>query len=355
LRASSDYDAEKGYSPFFHAFLADLPRLSSGNACTLLILTLLSKSAGRGAKRGDARPEWTLSLAVCDLAQICCCDERTIERELKALDERGLAEVRRPAKGEIEARLKFRDWEALPDYKSKVIEIPPAEDDEEEDENEAAVNPGNQRVTGKKPVRLPAGSSSKPFPVSCGVKSFRHQVEGPVDLEFRCVIQAGELLVVSRFPDDWREKVENCKARSNEINDLISPPRHGCRGDQKGLPTNEGSKTYPQKKVDHPRAAELVQLFDPILARSASRLIGADSSSLQAACLAVGDCDHDYLVKFAVQRAERPVNSPLHVAKICSDALKSWQASKAPRPGEASMDEIRKIIAKERAERLSKK
>ena len=236
LRASSDYDTEKGYSPFFHGFLADLPRLSSGNSCTLLLLTLWAKSAGRGAQKGQPRPDWTLNLSVEDLAQICRCDVRTVERELAALDKRGLAEVKRPAKGEVSARLLYRTWETLPDYKSAVVTMAepnePVADPETVDESK----PGNQRVTGRKPVRLSAGAISKVFPVSCGVRTFRHKAEGPVDLEFSCVIQAGELLVVSRFPDDWKQKVQNESGRSNGINENTSFPRHGCRG-------------YPQKRL----------------------------------------------------------------------------------------------------------
>jgi hypothetical protein len=349
LRASSDYDADKGYAPLFHGFLADLPRLTSGNSCTLLILTLLSKSLGRGAAKGQPRPDWTLALSVEDLAQICRCDVRTIEREVAALDKRGLAEVRRPGKGEIEARLKFRDWESLPDYKSAVVKMEPSEDAVPDPETVDESKPGNQRVTGRKPVRLAAGALSKAFPVSCGVRTFRHKAEGPVDLEFSCVIQAGELLVVSRFPEDWREKVENSIPRSNGINENTLVPRHGCR---------EESKVSPAK-VTHPRAAELVELFDPILARSGSRLLSGDSSSLRAACEAVGDCDHHYLVKIAVERAERRVKSPLDVRLICSDASASWKTSKvltgAGLPDVASPEEIKALIAKERAARLAKK
>jgi hypothetical protein len=215
LRASSDYDTEKGYSPFFHAFLADLPRISSGNSCTLLLLTLWAKSAGRGVQKGQPRPEWTLALSVEDLAQICRCDVRTIERELAALDKRGLAEVKRPAKGEVSARLLYRTWETLPDYKSAVVEMPATDESAADPETVDELKPGNQRVTGKKPVRLAAGAISKVFPVSCGVCTFRHKAEGPVDLEFSCVIQAGELLVVSRFPDDWKEQVAKSFPRSN--------------------------------------------------------------------------------------------------------------------------------------------
>jgi hypothetical protein len=254
---------------------------------------------------------------------------RTVERELAALDKRGLAEIKRPAKGEVQARLKYRDWEALPDYKSAVVEMAPTDEQETADpEKVDESKPGNQRVTGKKPVRLAAGALSKAFPVSCGVRTFRHKAEGPVDLEFSCVIQAGELLVVSRFPDDWKQKVQNESARSNGINETTSFPRHGCRGESETVPTNAGSAIPTKKTIDHPRAAELVKLFDPILARSGSRLLSGDPESLKAACAAVADCDHDFLVKIAVERAERPVKSPLHIKIICAEALASWKASK---------------------------
>lgn len=328
LRASSDYDAEKGYSPFFHAFLADLPRLTSGNSCTCLILTLLSKSLGRGSAKGQPRPDWTVALSVEDLAQICRCDVRTIEREIAALDKRGLAEIRRPGKGEVEARLKYREWERLPDYKSQVITMAEPDVDVVDPEKVDESKPGNQRVTGRKPVRAAAGSMSKVFPVTTGVRGFRYKVTGPVDLEFTCVVQAGEILVDSKVPDDFLQKLEKQIGRSNGINENSSFPRHGCRDGSEAVPSNAGSVIPTKKTVDHPRAAELVKLFDPILVRSGARLLSMDAPSLRSACEAVADCEHDFLVKIAIERAAREVKSPATVKAICTDALASWKASK---------------------------
>ena len=158
--------------------------------------------------------------------------------------------------------------------------------------------------------------------MSCGVRTFRHKAEGPVDLEFSCVIQAGELLVVSRFPDDWREKVQNEIARSNGINENTPFPRHGCREDQP-----ETAPKSPALTVDHPRAAELIKLFDPLLAQGHVALLSSDLSSLSSACSAIQDCDHNYLVKFAMQRAARKIGSPRSVVAICKEALASWKAS----------------------------
>jgi hypothetical protein len=102
------------------AFVSDVARLSSGNACTLLLLALWARSSGDNQRRHD----WTRALAVRDLAQICRCHVRTIQRELAALDNRGLLEIRCLARGRIEARLKCGDWEALPDYKSGTARLP---------------------------------------------------------------------------------------------------------------------------------------------------------------------------------------------------------------------------------------
>jgi hypothetical protein len=269
-----------------------------------------------------------LNLSVEDLAQICRCDVRTVERELAALDKRGLAEVKRPAKGEVSARLLYRTWETLPDYKSAVVTMAepnePVADPETVDESK----PGNQRVTGRKPVRLSAGAISKVFPVSCGVRTFRHKAEGPVDLEFSCVIQAGELLVVSRFPDDWKQKVQNESGRSNGINENTSFPRHGCRGESETVPSNAGTRIPAKKIIDSPRAAELCRIFDPVLAHSGASLLSMDSSRkfCLEACQRVEDCDHDYLAKFVANRSK--IKSVVAVPDICAAAVASWRASK---------------------------
>ena len=82
LRASSDYDTEKGYAPFYHAFLADWPRLAAGVVSWALLNVVICKSLGRATKKGEPRPAATLPLAVDELAALCRCDVRSIEREL---------------------------------------------------------------------------------------------------------------------------------------------------------------------------------------------------------------------------------------------------------------------------------
>jgi len=342
LRASSDYadpgdsyEKQKGYAPLFHAFLADWGRISSGHIADMLFMFVLCKSLGRGAQKGKPRPSCTLEFAIEDAAQVVdpkakVPPVRSVERELARWQEEKIAIVKREGKGMVSVELLFRGWEELPNYQSAApVEMPlPDTDIAVDPESVDETKPGNQRVTGKRPVRLAAGSVSKVFPVSCGVRSFRHKSEGVVDLEFSCVIQAGELLVVSKVPDDLAAKLEKENGRSNGINENTSFPRHGCRGENEAIPSNAGRVIPTKKTVEHPRAAELVQLFDPMLARSGSRLLSGDNESLKAACAAVGDCEHNFLVKIAVERAARPLASPVVVSKICSDAVASWKTSK---------------------------
>jgi hypothetical protein len=327
MRASTDFDADTGYGPLYFAMVADIARITSGNSCTILLMTALVKSAGRGFKQQKGprqRYEWTLALKIADLAEICRCDERTIQRELIALEKRSLGEVRRDGdlieddkrlkKGEVAIRLKYREWESLPDYKPAFVEMPSSDDTVEDLAEEDESKPGNQRVTGKKPQRIAAGALSKVFPVSCGVKAFRYRAAGPVDLDITAVIQAGELVVTSSVPDSWLEKLQNQKSTSNEINNLSSPPRHGRRGNE---------------TVKHERAAELMKLFDPLLGAAGAVLLAMDGPSLRAACEAIQDCDHDYLVHFVMQRAGRgPIRKPQYVEAVCREALQSWRASK---------------------------
>jgi hypothetical protein len=351
-----------GYSPFYHSMRADIYRLSSGAACMALMLEILANSEGRGTGKGKPRDEWTLALSVADLAQICCCDERTIERELKALQERGIAEIERPEKGKVKARLKREDWQALPDHPrtSKVVQMAANEDATPEVSDEQEAKPGNQRVTGKKPVRLPAGSLSRVFPVSCGVKAFRYKADGPVDLDITAVIQAGELIVTSRLPDTWvqrwklleaeserKAKAVNCTP-SNGSNGLEEKPRHARRGSK----ANVGRKSAG---VDHPRAAELCEVFDPILSEQAVGLLVMDPVSLQKACEAVGDMDPAYLKKFAGNRGNVKIKTAKHVPLICADAYQAWKASKVLNSaGAVTKEQIDELIAQERAE-LAKK
>ena len=319
LRASSDYDTEKGYAPLFHAFLADWPRLSSGEVSCLLMNLVLCKSLGRSVKKGEPRPQKTLPLFVSEMAEICRRDERSIQRELAGWQARKIAKVITEGKGLVSIELLYRGWEALPDYKN-VVSIETGEPEPED----TVVDEGKPKATRieitKAPVPCRAGGRTRAVKIDSGVTSFHLVNPSVVDFEITAMLQAGDLGITIRATDEW-QKIPKRESPSNRINDLDSSPRHDCHG-----PARETTS----KAIDysHPRAAELIKLFDPILAKSASRLLSGDSASLKAACEAVADCDHDYLVKHAIDRATREVKSPLHVKDICVDALRDWRASK---------------------------
>lgn len=99
--------------PTLGQFIADVPRFTSGHACTLLLLTLLAKT--------PPDSDWIGAL-VSELAQIVGCTDESIERELKFLQEHQIAEVRLASELGITAvRLRWEEWEALPDYDGEKL------------------------------------------------------------------------------------------------------------------------------------------------------------------------------------------------------------------------------------------
>jgi hypothetical protein len=256
---------------------------------------------------------------VSELADLCGCDERSIQRELVGWQSRKVAKVTAEGKGVVSIELLYRGWEALPDYKN-VVDIKTGETPSDEKAK------GTRVELTREPVACKAGGRSKGVKVDCGIKNFHLVNPSVVDLEITAMLLSGDLVITTKVPDEWLQKAAKRETVSNGFNEIDSPPRHG----RPSIPAKPGNTVTgkPGNPVTHPRAPELVKLFDPLLAASAARLLSGDSSSLLAACEAVGDCDHNFLVKFAVQRAERPVKSPLHVPMICKEALASWKASK---------------------------
>ena len=325
-RASSDYDREKGYAPFYHAFLADWPRLASGQTSCLLMNVVLCKSLGRSVRKGEPRPNCTAPLLVSDLAELCGCDERSIQRELAGWQTRKVARIASEGKGVVSIELLYRNWEVLPDYKNVVaIDTGVPIEDETTVDDEKAKESMRVELT-KVPVACKAGGQSKGVKIDCGVKTFYLVNPSVVDLMITAVVQAGDLVITTKVPDEWLQKAVKRGMVANDFNELDAATRHG----RHPVSSKQGNSVTekPGNSVTHPRAPELVKLFDPLLAASAARLLSGDPSSLLAACEAVGDCDHNFLVKFAIQRASSPVKSPLHVKTICAEALESWKASK---------------------------
>src|ERR1035437_5053667 len=259
LRDSSDYGTEKGYAPLFHSFLADWPRLSSGETSCLLFQVVLCKSLGRSVKKGEPRAVKTLPLAVSDLAALCRRDERSIQRELAGWQSRKVAGITVEGKGLVSIELLYRGWEALPDYKN-VVSIETGEAEEEETaENEAAKESTRVELT-KSPVPCKAGGRSKGVKIDCGVTKFHLVNPSSVDFDIMAVVISGDLGITIKVPNEWIQEAAKRELVSNEINSLDSPPRHG----RPEVPPNGGSRIPPQTgvAVTHPRADELHRIFD---------------------------------------------------------------------------------------------
>ena len=353
LRESSDYDTEKGYAPFFHAFNADWPRLQNGVTSCLLLNIAICKSLGRSVKKGEQRPAKTLPLAVSDLAVYCRCDERSMQRTLADWHARKIAKVTQEGKGLVSIELLYRGWEALPDYKN-VVSIETGEAEEEETaENEAAKESTRVELT-KSPVPCKAGGRSKGVKIDCGVTKFHLVNPSSVDFDIMAVVISGDLGITIKVPNEWIQEAAKRELVSNEINSLDSPPRHG----RPEVPPNGGSRIPPQTgvAVTHPRADELHRIFDPVLAHSGASLLSMDSSrkySLEA-CRRVEDCDHDYLARFVGNRAK--IKSVLAVPDICAEALASWRGSKVmPAPkGNAKKKGFAETVLQNVAQRLAR-
>lgn len=339
LRAQSDYDSEKGYAPLYHSMLADWPRISRGHTADILMMIVLSKSLGRSVKKGEARQQATPALKLTELAELCRCDLRSIQRELKDFQTRGIASVEDAKRGEVIITLLYRSWEALPDYAPPPpvrvasflanLDISTGEEVEEaENSEEQAKDSAPTHIT-RKPVRVKAGGSSKALKVECGVKTLRYEISGPVDVEFEAVVKQGELLVTSRVSEEAIREAKIGNARYNEINDLNSPARHGCREQESKSGRREQNSHRRTESEIHPRAVELCEVFDPLLAKWQSRLLCMDPVALKAACEAIADTDPNFLIEFlnkgSSPRASREIKSPKHVAAICQEARKTWK------------------------------
>ena len=301
LRAKSDYARGAGYAPFYHAFLADLPRLCSGASCWALVMTALMESLGRARDKGEAAPEWTKDLDKQWLSTVCHTDKRTVDRDLKYLEASGMAQVRHTIRGMVCIRLCFRDWPKLPDYEPPPKKSEPAEPEEDEAE------PAFKLL--KTPCHVKVGNYSDAIEIAHPVTSFRLRAAGDSDIAFTAEIRGGRFTVTTKAV--------------SVSNDLQSSARHA---------RHEAAKSEEKAKGrtigEHPRAGELAKLFDPILLRSCGRLLSADAVAFFQALDALGDLPHDFLVKFVIQRAERPISSPKVCASIVKDALVNWRASK---------------------------
>ena len=304
LMASSNYERMTGYTPFFHAWFADLPRLCCGMSCTFLVLLCAKESLGRPRDKGQPMAEWTLDLDKGWLATVCRTDRRSVDRDLRYLEKSGMAQIRHTIRGTVAVRLLFRDWSKLPDYSPEEREKAPAETD-----------PRETVELVKTPRRVNAGDYSEPIRISCPISSFRFQAGGSVDLAFTAVVKGGEFLLVTEG------LLEN--STSQCFQQKGTKTERTCRDEAKSERKAKG-----EVKAKHPRAEELARLFDPLLLRSCQRSLSTDPVVFTEALNAVGDVPHDFLVKFVIQRAERPISSPKVCASIVKDCAANWRKVK---------------------------
>lgn len=313
LRVQSDYDADTGYAPMYHAALADLPRLSSGAVCYAFVLVVNMLSYGRGKDKAGKRYDTTLPISTLELAELCRANVRDIQRQVDELHERGMIRVKRVGRGagtKYLVSLLYREWRKLEDYsvwkRRQAVAIDEAVEDEPEDDEPLAITKDAVRLVKARSVR--PGKASKAVKVNVGVREFSVQNDSPrVDVRFDAVVQSGRLVVSASFLPAVQGEVKG--------EEKANVKRHVCRD----TPTNGGSQipTY---------AGSISALFDPLLKKSGSRLLSPDRSSLQAACAEQGTMPHDFLVHYVMtQRASRPISGPKVVASIVKDARAHWE------------------------------
>jgi len=326
LRARTDYGRGDGWSAFPHAAFVDLCKLSSGEVCFRFVLAVnISLSSGSARSPKEAWASWSEFHSSQEWADLCSVNVRDIQRQLTELQDRGIIgvkQIRQSGAVKYSVSLLYPKWGEIDSYavwkRRQVVAIDEAAAELAEDEAPAVVSKDAVKLT-RAPQTIRPGRASRAIKVNVGVSELSFQNDSTtIDAAFQAVVTSGRLVVSATFKKGESEAKGEDKGNA---------ARHGCRA----VPTNEGIQNTPirgELVVSHPRLAELVKIFDPILAASHAPLLSENFKALQSACEAVQDCDHDYLVKFAIQRAERQVKSPLYVKSICAEALASWKASK---------------------------
>ena len=326
----------ESWAPRPIAVEADLHRLSSGSVYYAFISIINTLSLGRPRAPKEPWYDWTEPYSVQELAEYMYANVRDVQRKISELESRGMIAVKTVKVGGVPkyaVSLLYSKWRALEDYavwkRRQVVAIDESLPDESVDDEAPAVILKDAVVVSK-PKRIAPGRASKAAKVSGGVTEFVFQNDSDGPAVCSAVLQSGRLVAIfkasAQAAGELKAKAQySPEVTSEKGEEKGNTARHGCRG----VPSNEGIPIPPQAlTVDHPRAAELINLFDPILSAGHVALISGDLSSLSSACSAIQDCDHNYLVKFAVQRAARKIGSPRSVVAICSEALASWKSSK---------------------------
>lgn len=327
LRGLSNLKAQTGFSPLFDAILADWPRLSSGHVCDMIILHVNRLSYGRfrdSAK--DPRYTATLPISSAELAELCRCNVRDIQRQLREMEARGMISIKTVKLGgsvKYAISLLYADWQAIEDYavwkRRQVVEIDDVETDEGEDDTAPPEVSKDATQLFRKAQSVRPGRATKAVKVEGGVKEVVCQNDSPtVDMTFSAVLTSGRL-------------VFSAKPKTGEVEAKGEQEANADRRTRRALPPNEGSREKRSKSETHPRSSEIVNLFDPLLQKSGSRLLSPDFVSLQLACAEVGAMPHDALVYWVMKeggRGSRPISGPRTVAAIVREARQNWEAGK---------------------------
>lgn len=323
LRQQTDYEADTGYSPLYHAMLADLPRLVEGSAAGwALVMSVLRLSAGRSRAPKDPRHTETVPVSTAELSELCRCNVKTIQRQLDEMKERGMIAVKSIKQGGGFVRyvisLRLKDWQKLPDYavwqRSQVVAIDEAQSEEADDESPAEISKEAVRLT-KGRVVVKAGRAVKAKKISVGVNAYKVQSRNSrVAVDYEAVVDSGCLTFIVGSEEGESEAKGESQANVE---------RHACRA--AFALDSPAKETAP---VSLPRAEEICKIFDPLLQKSGSRLLSPDSKALNEACAAIGAVDHDYLLHFVMGpkgRGSRPISGPRAVVGILRECRENWE------------------------------
>lgn len=320
-----------GFAPISFAMVAEVGRLTCGKATQLLYVSLTA-SLGQIVKKDQPFKETSAEHRTCDLAELCACDERTIQRELGDLKQRKVILWEQPKKGVNVITPLFRSWEKLPDYKPAPVIEPKLESEDEPEATDPAQADKQTTYLTKSPVRVAAGKKSKAYKVECGVSALQFDVR-QLDADCSAMVKDGVLLVT--LEPRWDGK--SLAGSALQQKGIEEKPRQGCRispNETEGAEQKTERRTKDEvARVNHPRAEELSSLFDPLIHRWCGKTLSGDPQALLQACNAIGATPHDVLVKAGVERARKQL-TPLHTVSLCREIAHNWEKGKAfaPKP-----------------------
>jgi hypothetical protein len=299
---------------------------------------IVLQNLGRQIQKGSSPilPEESETLSIPELAALMGCDVRQVNRVLEYLDKRKMAVVSRLAGERVVVHLSYRQWgtieQSYADWfkATQIHKVTPEETEEPQDINVPNLT-GSENLT-PKPVTLKGGASptkSRAIPVHCGIRTVRVQWQGKtLDVAFRSEINSGELVTTLWLPGEPYESAGDQSSRHGRL-EHEQTLTYASRRKKGESDKRKESETQPP----HPRAAEVCALFDPFLLRSCRRTLANDLPALSKACAEIGDIPKDWLVQGVIQRAARPINSPLHCAGIVKGIRLDWERSgKLPVP-----------------------